>query len=665
MNAAVATSGYERDLERQRLDWALIALAVMALPQVLHIPVWISVIAVLLGVWRAGGAWYGWRLPGRYARYALGLGAFIGIGVTFRTINGAESAGALLLLLAMLKLMEAKGLRDYFLLVVIAYFLGITNFLYDQTIQLALYMLPAVWIATIALLNVAHPDPERHLVTAARNVTRILLPALPMAAVLFLLFPRISGPLWGFGAQKHAGVTGLSTSMSPGDLSQLAQSDEIAFHVKFDERAPPRSQLYWRALVLHEYDGKTWSSGNLPWRGIANAVTEGASVHYQVTLEPNNLPVLYTLDLPVKLPDESFLSANYETYIHGSVTERKLYDVTSYTRARYGATMPDWMLHRDLALPRGGDPRTRALAQKWRAAAKTPEEVVQFALTMFHDQPFHYTLQPGTLTGPNRVDQFLFDSRRGFCEHYAGAFVYLMRAAGIPAHVVIGYQGGTQNPLDDYYVIRQQDAHAWAEVWMTGRGWLRVDPTGAVDPARVEEGLADSLPNEDLAGSIYQRYPWLGAVRNSWDALDSGWNKWVLAYGPELQARFFSKIGLEYGNWLQLAVVLGGLMAALMTLYWLYLLWDRRPPKAPPVVRDYARFCARLARIGLPRAGHEGPRDYAQRVVSARADLMEAVLEITDRYVELRYEDEGDARLFARLVRTFRPPRKPAAPDPT
>jgi protein-glutamine gamma-glutamyltransferase len=226
--------------------------------------------------------------------------------------------------------------------------------------------------------------------------------------------------------------------------------------------------------------------------------------------------------------------------------------------------------------------------------------------------------------------------------------------------VVIGYQGGSQNPLDDYYVIRQQEAHAWAEVWTKDRGWQRVDPTGAVDPARVEQGLGDALPNEDIAGSMYQRYPWLGAMRNGWDALDSGWNKWVLAYGPELQSKFFSKVGLDYGDWLQLALVLGGFVAGLMGLYWLYLLWDRRPPKLPPVSRDYARFCLRLARVGLPRAGHEGPMDYAQRVVAARADLTETVLVITGRYVELRYGDQGDAAGFRRLVKAFRPKRKPA-----
>ena len=655
MNAVTAPFEFERDMERVRLDWALIAVAVMAAPHALHLPPWITITTALLGLYRLVAQRRHWKLPRRYALAALGLMAIAGVLAAFHTLNGAEPGASLLLLLTMLKLMESKGLRDYFLVVVIGYFLGITNFLYDQTIQLALYMLPALWVATVAMLNVAHPDPERRFGTALGSVTRFLLPAIPMAAVMFLLFPRLSGPLWGFGSQKHAGITGLSSSMSPGDLSQLAQSDEVAFHVKFDGVAPPRSEMYWRALVLHEYDGKTWSAGNLPWRGDTSAVVSGAPVHYTVTLEANNLQVLYTLDLPTKLPEDTYLSASYETNTHGAVTERKLYDVTSNPLAHYGVNTPGWMLRRDLALPKGGDPRTRALAQEWRYSKKTTAQIVNAALDMFHNQPFHYTLQPGQLTSTDRMDEFLFQSRRGFCEHYAGAFVYLMRAAGIPAHVVIGYQGGTQNPLDDYYVVRQQEAHAWAEVWSPVQGWTRVDPTGAVDPARVEEGLGDALPNEDLAGSIFQRYPWLGAMRNGWDALDSGWDKWVLAYGPELQAKFYSKVGLDYGDWLQLAFVLGGLTAGLMGLYWLYLIWDRRPPKLPPVSRDYARFCARLARLGLPRAGHEGPLDYAQRVVAARADLTEAVLEITDRYVQLRYEDEGDVHSFTRLVRSFRP----------
>ncbi|HEV2111145.1 MAG TPA: DUF3488 and transglutaminase-like domain-containing protein [Gammaproteobacteria bacterium] len=646
----------QRRMERQRLGWSLLALAAMAAPHVPNIAPWITAVALLLAFWRVACAWRGWTLPSRKLLMGLAVGELVCVLLTYRTINGPEPGAALLLLLATLKLMESKGLRDYFLVMITAYFIGLANFLYDQTVPLALYMIPAVWFTTVALLNVAHPDDERSFRTSVRASGRLLLPALPLAAVLFLLFPRISGPLWGFASQKHSGVTGLTTSMSPGDMSDLAQSDEVAFRVKFDGPPPPQSALYWRAIVLHDYDGKTWSSGNLPWRRQLQVTAHGKPVGYQVTLEPTNLPILYALDLPAKIPEDTSLSASYEITTRTPVTERKLYGATSYIDYDYGADMPGWMLRRDLQLPGTHDPRSRALAQQWRSSTDSPAQIVQDALHMFHDQKFSYTLQPGVLTGDDRVDQFLFGTRRGFCEHYAGAFVYLMRAAGVPAHVVIGYQGGTLNPLDSYYVVRQQEAHAWAEVWLPERGWVRVDPTGAVDPARVEQGIEASLPDE-AADSFYTVHPWFGEIRNSWDALNTGWNEWVLAYGPEMQERFYRKIGLDYGDWMQLALVLGFCITLTLGLFWLYLLWERRRPAAAPVVRDYARFCARLARLGFKRDAHEGPLDYGMRVARSRPDLERQVLDITDRYIELRYLDEGDRRDFARLVRSFKPAR--------
>ncbi len=645
---------YERHTERQRLGWSLAALAAMAAPHVPNIAAWITAVALLLAIWRVACAWRGWKLPSRRLLAALAIGELVCVLLTYRTINGPEPGAALLLLLATLKLMESKGFRDYFLVLITAYFLGLASFLYDQTVPLALYMIPAVWFTTVALLNVAHPDNERSLRTSVRAVGRLLLPSLPLAAVLFLLFPRISGPLWGFASQKHSGVTGLTTSMTPGDMSQLAQSDEIAFRVKFDGPAPAPSQLYWRALVLHDYDGETWSSGNLPWRRQLDVIPHGPPVSYSVTLEPTNLSVLYALDLPSKTPEDTGITASYEIVTRTPVTERKLYSVTSYTDYSYGSNMPGWMLRRDLQLPSKHDPRTRALAQGWRDSGASGAQIVQDALRMFHDEKFSYTLQPGVLTGADRVDQFLFDSRRGFCEHYAGAFVYLMRAAGIPAHVVIGYQGGVLNPLDSYYVVRQQEAHAWAEVWLPGQGWTRVDPTGAVDPARVEQGIEASLPDE-VASSFYTIHPWFGDIRDSWDALNTGWDKWVLAYGPELQEHFYKKVGLDYGDWLQLALVLGGCIVLTLGLFWVYLLWERRRPAATPVLRDYARFCARLAKLGFRREAHEGPLDFGMRVARARPDLERDVLTITDRYIELRYLDEGDGRQFNKLVRAFRP----------
>ncbi len=652
---AVRPADFDAHLERTRLLWTLAAMLVMILPHALHLAPWIILAAALVALWRLAVAYRGWPLFNRFTRIGFGLLAFLGVFATYHTLNGPEAGTALLILLATLKLMEARGLRDYFLALVIALFIGIANFLYDQSIPLAIYMIPAVWLATTALLNVAHPDTSRTTLTSLKTTARMLLPALPIALVLFLLFPRIPGPLWGVTLPQNSAITGLSTQMSPDSISRLAQSDAIAFQVKFLSPAPSRSQLYWRAMVLHDYNDGTWSIGNALWPNNETLVTHGAPVHYEMTLEPNNLRVLYALDLPVRAPKNTYLTADYALVTQQPVTERRLYAVTSYTNYSYGADTPSWILRRDLRLPQGDDPRARRLARQWQATAGSPEQVVQDALRMFHVQPFVYTLQPGVLAGPNRIDKFLFDTHRGFCEHYASAFVFLMRAAGIPAHVVIGYQGGSVNPLDGYYIVRQDDAHAWAEVWFAGRGWVRVDPTAAVDPARVEEGLAAALPAGEVPGYFFRSHPWLGNMRNIWDAVNNGWNQWVLAYGPELQKRFFTHVGLDYGNWLQLALVLLVLIGGILVLVWLVLLWRQRAPPPVAAVRDYRRFCRKLAKCGLARQPHEGPLDYAKRVSCSRPHLAEPVHAITSLYVELRYNGMGSTREFNRLVRAFRP----------
>jgi transglutaminase-like putative cysteine protease len=652
---AVLTANMDARLERIRLLWALAALAAMSLPHALHLAPWIVLAAASIALWRLAAAYFGWPLFSRYTRIAFGMLAFVGVYATYRTFNGPEAGTALLILLAGLKLMEARGLRDYFFLLVITLFIGIANFLYDQTIPLAVYMIPAVWLAGTAMLNIAHPDSQRTLLASVKTSARMLLSALPVALVLFLLFPRIPGPLWGLTLPQQSGVTGLPTSMSPGSLSRLAQSDAIAFQVKFLDAAPPRSRLYWRALVLHDYDGKTWTTGQSAWISGPTLSARGAPVHYQVTLQPNHLHLLYALDLPAQAPEGTQLDGDYEIITRHSVSEIKLYDATSYTDYRYGLNAPAWVLRRDLQLPPGIDPRARALARQWQASAGSPQQIVQDALRMFHEQPFRYTLQPKPLSGPNRIDEFLFSTRSGFCEHYASAFVFLMRAAGIPAHVVIGYQGGTRNPVDGYYIVRQEDAHAWAEVWLANRGWVRVDPTAAVDPARVDQGLAAALPGEQIPGYFFNAHPWVAQLRDTWDAINNGWNQWVLAYGPELQSRFFTHIGLTYGNWLQLAVVLLAAMCAVLLLVWLALWWRHLAPPLSAVQRSYVRFCRKLAAQGLARAGSEGPLDYAQRVSRARPDLADRVRAITSQYVSLRYAGTGDARFFARLVNAFHP----------
>ena len=655
---AILLPDLEIRLERIRLNWVLAALAVMLLPHALHLPAWVTVATIGISGWRLMSAYRGWPLFSRGARIVFALLAFVGVFVSYHTLNGPDAGTALLILLAALKLMEAKGLRDYFLLLVIALFIGIANFLHDQSIPLALYMIPALWLAVTAQLNIAHPDTDRPFLQSARAAARLLLPAIPVAVVLFLLFPRVPGPLWGIGLPQQSGVTGLSTSMSPGSLSQLAQSDAVAFRVRFESTPPPPAQLYWRALVLHDYDGTTWHTGNPSWMLRQQLTTRGSPLTYDITLEPNNLRALYALDLPVATPENAVLTTDFELATRQPVTELKLYKVTSYTNYSYGTDLPAWRLRRDLQLPAGIDPQARALAATWQTSAASAAQIVNDALSMFHNQPFRYTLRPGALTGRNSIDQFLFDTRRGFCEHYAGAFVFLMRAAGIPAHVVIGYQGGTRNPLDGYYVIRQEDAHAWAEVWLPQRGWVRVDPTAAVDPARVDKGVSAALPGNEVPGYIFERHPWLNNLRDTWDAVNNGWNQWVLAYGPELQQRFFSSIGLHYGNWGELALVLLLLVSALLAAVSLALWLRHRPPPGSPVVRAYARFCRTLAKRGLPRDSHEGPLDYARRISHLRPDLSAQVNAIVSSYIELRYAERGNPDAFIRLVRQFRPQSK-------
>ena len=653
--SAVLPVNHDARIEHVRLLWVVAALIVMSLPHALHLAPWIASVAALVVLWRLAAAYRHWPLFNRATRIGLGLLAFLGVFATYRTFNGPEAGTALLILLAALKLMESSNLRDYFLVLVITLFIGIANFLYDQTIPLAIYMIPAVWLTVTALLNVAHPDAARSPTLALKTTARMLLPALPIAAVLFLLFPRIPGPLWGLALPQTSGVTGLSPDMTPGSLSRLAQSDAIAFRVKFQERAPLRAKLYWRALVLHDYDGETWTPGGNFWSRRPVVEASGQPVNYQLTMEPNGLHVLYSLDLPVQISGDAHLSPDLELLTSQRVTERTLYSATSYVDYRYGLDIPNWMRQQDLRLPPEIDPRARQLAQQWRDQAAAPMQIVQDALQIFHDQPFRYTLQPGTLNGPNRIDDFLFNTRRGFCEHYASAFVFLMRAAGIPAHVVIGYQGGVQNPVDGYYVVRQEDAHAWAEVWLADRGWVRVDPTAAVDPARVDQGLAAALPASEVPGYYFQAHPWLNSLRNTWDAINNGWNQWVLAYGPELQKHFFAHLGLQYGNWLQLAGVLLAAVGTILLLIWLALWWRRRPPPPSAVQRDYLRFCRKLANRGLARTASEGPVDYARRVSRMRPDLAAAIHAITSLYISLRYAETGNLRIFGQLVRNFRP----------
>ena len=604
----------------------------------------------------------GWKAP-QLLVFAATLAGGAGVFLTYGTLLGRNAGVALLVVMLSLKLLELRRLRDVQLMIFMNYFLVITNFLFTQTPLIAIYMIAATVVNTAALGVATQARAAHPAIVELRFAAVLLTQALPVMLVLFVFFPRIAGPIWGLPKDAYSGVTGLSDSMSPGAISQLAQSGVPAFRVKFSGYAPPPQQRYWRGPVLWHTDGRTWSTGRSAalLRPEANPVmqTEGAAVHQSITLEGQRSRWLIGLDVPVEVSAPALNMAGFQWLSKRPLRERTRYEVVSYPRYRTGYLDPR-LRDAALQLPDALSTRIRTLARSWRDNARTDRDVARLALDYFHNEPFVYTLTP-PLLGENPMDEFLFSSRRGFCEHYAAAFVMLMRSAGIPARVVTGYQGGEYNPVGDYWLIRQSDAHAWAEIWLPDKGWERVDPTAAVAPERIERALdPGALPSGAPArfqigeDSLFSR-GWR-RLRYSLDAVNSSWDQWVLSYGPELQREVLTALGFSQPSWKSMTLILALLVSALLfgIAGWLLI---KKPGPSDPVLRAWRGFCTRVARLGIRRQPSEGPRDFSRRIVAAHPELERQVNRITETFILLRYGCPGDPahRLaqLRRLVRRF------------
>ncbi|MCH2219257.1 MAG: DUF3488 and transglutaminase-like domain-containing protein, partial [Dechloromonas sp.] len=530
----------DQALERQASPWLFASAAATAAPHISHQAYWLSALSLLLLLWAVRLWWKDERLPGRWLLILLVVAGCAGILIEFRTLFGRDAGVAMLVVFMAMKLLELKSRRDAMVVVVLGYFLLLTHYLYSQSIPTGIWLLFALWLLTTTLIRL-HGGPSNTGSASLRYAARLCLQAIPFMLVLYLLFPRISGPLWGLPSDAHAGMTGLSDSMSPGSISRLAQSADIAFRARFIDAPPAKHKLYWRGPVLENFDGTTWR----PHTGQGAAATldrMSPPVRYELTLEAHNQRWILALDAPVSLPEGIFLSAALAATQRQPVTERQRFALAASLDYRFNADEDPRTLQRNLSIPAQANAKTRALALGWRQAGLRPEEIIRKAQDLFAAE-FTYTLQP-PLLGPNGIDEFLFVTRRGFCEHYAGAFVFLMRAAGIPARVVTGYQGGELNPLDGHLVVRQSDAHAWAEVWLEGRGWLRVDPTASVSPARIETGIVDALAlGEPLPAIVQLRADWLRNLRYRWEAVNNAWNQHILGYDPQRQRELLSRLG--------------------------------------------------------------------------------------------------------------------------
>ena len=616
--------------------WLTLAMLMVAAPHAQRVPLWLSLLAAALGIWRVYLARMRLELPARWLMIFIVAGAAAAILLHYRTLFGRDVGVALLVVMVSLKLMETRTRRDGMVLAFIGYFLVITNFFYTQSIPTALYLLACVWLITAVMIGLQYTQEPLDYRGPLRTSALMLAQSVPLMVVFFLFFPRVQGPLWGMPSDAFAGVTGLSDTMSPGSVNQLVFSDEVALRAAFNGRIPLPNRLYWRGPVLLDFDGRNWTTTQRPVRFAIDIERRANPVRYTVTVEPHNRRWLFALDMPATLPPQAGINSDYLMLSRTPVTSRARYEVESWLDYGIGADLGPATRRRTLALPAGFNPRTRELGEQLRAQFAGNEAIMNAALRLLRDQKFIYTLEP-PLLGTHGADEFLFQTRSGFCEHFASAFVVLMRSAGVPARVVTGYLGGEYNALGNYLIVRQSDAHAWTEVWLDDRGWVRIDPTNAVSPARAESGLAAALPaGVNLPRAAFTSNPLLHRLALTLDSVANAWNQTILGYNLETQRALLYRAGLDDTTWRTLAILLiAG--AGLVTLV-LGLLTLRAQGKNDPALATYRRFCAKLARAGLPRHAAEGPQDYAVRLAAARPDVAPAALAITRLYIALRYE---------------------------
>lgn len=647
----------------------LLGLLLVFIPHFAHLPLWLSFVMISLLIWRGAYELQLCTIPGKMVLFLLTIMLLAGIVYSYHTLIGRDAGSAMLLGLLSLKLFEIKSFRDVSLIINLALFSIVINFLFSQTIPIAFIMLFALVFLFSALISYQHdykklnnelPIPidliqtneKRHF----RLVLKMLAQAIPFAIILFILFPRVDGPLWGLPEDAFSGKTGLSDRMSAGRISQLSDDNSIAFRVKFDSPIPAANKLYWRGPVMWHFDGYDWSTPNNERIAIRNFEFTGIGekTEYSITLQPHNNYWLFALDVPSTSPERSRFSANMQLISMDPVQKLKKYKLSSYTRYVLPAYSAITM-ERYLKLPNtySNEPgsslyKSKQLIKKLKDFGK-PENTINNVLNYFATQDFYYSRKPPLLYN-NPVDEFLFDTKRGYCEHYASSFTVLMRLAGIPSRVVTGYQGGEINPIDNYMTIRQSDAHAWSEVYLGDKGWVRVDPTASIPPSNIENTDDALRLNSNLKKPSHLfKSSWLSnqmkQMHFAWDAVNNRWNQWVLGYNNKRQKAFFAALGIPEITWQGLSQLLFSILGVLTTLL-AYVIFSNNSKGKDEIQLSYIKFISKMKKRGLIKRDSEGAVDFSERISDKLPEHKKIIDEITLLYNQLRYQKYNAKQLL-------------------
>ncbi len=631
----------EQAIPRVALLWLLVAQVLVIIPHLDHLPLWIIALWVVCAGWRVQIYRMRAQYPATWLKSGLTVGIVGGVFLSRGSLIGLDAGVVLLIAAFILKLVEMRSRRDALVLILLGFFAVVTVYLFEDSMTRVLFTLLPVTGLLAALIGLQQGPQQRSPWPTLRLASGLLVQALPLMVLLFLFFPRF-GPLWSLPIPDNKAITGLSDSMAPNDIAELSQSDALAFRASFEGSPPARNQQYWRALTMDKFEGRRWSqSPESRWAPAPSWVAAGQPLKYRIIMEPTSKTWLFGLDLATTDQDLTRQMSDFRLERGTPVDQALSYQVTSWPQALREPKASEPTLRRALQLPKEGNPRSREWAQQLKAQYPQSPALVQALLEHFKQQPYAYTLRPPAV-GENAIDDFLFTTRSGFCEHYAGAMTYVLRAAGIPARVVAGYQGGEFNPTGNYIQVRQFDAHAWVEYWREGVGWTTVDPTFQVAPERIELGLEQALAAEQsfLANSPlsllrYRHIGWLNQLRMSWENLNYDWEGVVLGYQRGAQLEFLQKwFGRLEARDLVLALVGGGGMVLLLIALWLFKPWRRERDVQQ---RLYLRFERLLARHGVRRLPGEGARAFAQRAELALPAQVGHIRAFADSFEAQRY----------------------------